>query len=162
MSLLNSWTSGDYPATSLAQLEQLSTETVRKDTRAVECLHGTDDPSGGSTASGARILGLTVLGREALIDQDAGTIVITLPKGTDVCAVALDITLSEGASSDPSSGQIVNLTAPLTITVRNGVDTRQYVISVVLERSISEKLWDEMLEESDVVDHQVSHGRGIH
>ena len=126
---------------------------------------GTDDssgPSGGSTASDARILSLTVLGKEAVIDQDNGTIIITLPKGTDVSAVALDITLSEGSSSDPSSGQIVNLSAPLTITVRNGAETRKYVISVVLERSISEKLWDEMLEESDVVDHQVSHGRGIH
>ncbi len=126
---------------------------------------GTDNPSGpsgGSTASGARILGLTVLGKEAVIDQDTGTIVVTLPKSTDVCAVALDITLSEGASSDPSSEQIVNLSAPLTITVRNGVEVRQYVISVVLERSISEKLWDEMLEESDVVDHQISHGRGIY
>ena len=125
---------------------------------------GTDDPSehsGGSTASGVRILGLTVLGKEAVIDQNIGTIVITLPKGTDVSAVALDITLSEGASSDPSSGQIVDLSAPLTIKVKNGEEARQYVISVVLERSISEKLWDEMLEESDVVDHQVSHGRGI-
>ena len=126
---------------------------------------GTDDPSGpsgGNTASGARILGLTVLGKEAVIDENAGTIVITLPKETDVSAVALDITLSEGASSDPSSGQIVNLSSPLAITVRNGVEVKQYVISVVLERSISEKLWDEMLEESDVVDHQISHGRGIH
>ena len=126
---------------------------------------GTDDPSGpsgDSTASGARIFGLTVLGKEAVIDQDAGTIVIILPKGTDVSAVALDITLSEGASSDPSSGQVVSLSTPLTITVRNGMDVRQYVISVVLERSISEKLWDEMLEDSDVVDHQVSHGRGIY
>ena len=126
---------------------------------------GTDDPSGpsgGSTASGARILGLTVLGKEAVIDQDTGTIVITLPKGTDISAVALDITLSEGAYSDPSSGQIVNLSVPLAIIVRNGAETRQYVISVVLERSVSEKLWDEMLEDSDVVDHQVSHGRRIH
>lgn len=126
---------------------------------------GADDPSGpsgDSNANGARILGLTVLGKEAVIDQDAGTITVTLPKGTDVSAVALDITLSEGASSDPSFGQIVDLSMPLTITVRNGVETRQYVISVVLERSISEKLWDEMLEESDVIDHQISHGRGIH
>ena len=37
---------------------------------------------------------------------NVNTIVITLPKGTDVCAVALDITLSEGASSDPSSGHL--------------------------------------------------------
>ena len=125
---------------------------------------GTDDPSGpsgDSTASGARILGLTVLGKEAVIDENAGTIIVTLPKGTDVSAVTLDITLSEGASSDPSSGQIVNLSAPLAIVVRNGVETRQYVISVVLDRSISEKLWDEMLEKSDMVDHQISHGRGI-
>ena len=103
-----------------------------------------------------------MLGKETVIDQNAGTIIISLPKGTDVSAVALDITLSEGASSDPSSGQIVDLSAPLSITVRNGVETRQYVISVVLERSISEKLWDDVLEDSDVVDHQISHGRGIH
>lgn len=117
--------------------------------------------AGGSTpaSSDAMITGFNVLSAEGVINHGAGTIVITLPYGTNVTAVAPIVTVSAGASVTPGSYQMVNLSVPVVYTVVNGKTTKQYTVSVVYQRSVADQLWDKMAEEGNnsVKDHQVSH-----
>lgn len=105
------------------------------------------------------ITGFNVLSAEGVINHGAGTIVITLPYGTNVTAVAPIVTVSAGASVTPGSYQMVNLSVPVVYTVVNGKTTKQYTVSVVYQRSVADQLWDKMAEEGNnsVKDHQVSH-----
>ena len=116
--------------------------------------------AGGSTpaSSDAMITGFNALGTEGVINHGAGTIVITLPYGTNVTAVAPIVTVSAGASVTPGSYQMVNLSVPVVYTVVNGKTTKQYTVSVVYQRSVADQLWDKMAEEGNnsVKDHQVS------
>ena len=117
---------------------------------------GGDDDT--PTTSTAKITGFSVLGVEGKIDQSAGTITVTLPVGTNVTAVAPVVTVPAGAVVSPVSGEIVNLTRPLTYTVTLGTESRNYTVTVIYERSISQQLWDKVAENSDVADHQTSYG----
>lgn len=107
-------------------------------------------------SSSARIEKFTVLGVDGEIDHAAGTIEIVLPNGTDVTAVAPVVTVPAGAVVSPVSGEVVNLSAPLTYTVRLGSETRYYVVRVVYQRSTSQQLWDKVSENNTVTDHQES------
>ena len=117
---------------------------------------GGDDDT--PTTSTAKITGFSVLGVGGEIDQSAGTITVTLPVGTNVTAVAPVVTVPAGAVVSPVSGEIVNLTRPLTYTVTLGTESRNYTVTVIFERSISQQLWDKVAENSDVADHQTSYG----
>ena len=108
-------------------------------------------------SSSARIEKFTVLGVDGEIDHTAGTIEIVLPNGTDVTAVAPAVTVPAGAVVSPVSGEVVNLSTPLTYTVRLGSETRYYVVRVVYQRSTSQQLWDKVSEDNTVTDHQESH-----
>lgn len=110
------------------------------------------------TTSTAKITGFSVLGVEGEIDQSAGTITVKLPVGTNVTAVAPVVTVPAGAVVSPVSGEVVNLTSPLTYTVTLGTESRNYTVTVIFERSISQQLWDKVAENSDVADHQTSYG----
>ena len=116
---------------------------------------GDDDTPSTSTA---KITGFSVLGVEGEIDQSAGTITVTLPVGTNVTAVAPVVTVPAGAVVSPVSGEVVNLTSPLTYTVTLGTESKNYTVTVIFERSISQQLWDKVAENSDVADHQTSYG----
>lgn len=116
---------------------------------------GDDDTPVTSTA---KITGFSVLGVEGEIDQSAGTITVKLPVGTNVTAVAPVVTVPAGAVVSPVSGEVVNLTSPLTYTVTLGAESRNYTVTVIFERSISQQLWDKVAENSDVADHQTSYG----
>lgn len=107
-------------------------------------------------SSSARIEKFTVLGVDGEIDHTAGTIEIVLPNGTDVTAVAPAVTVPAGAVVSPVSGEVVNLSTPLTYTVRLGSETRYYVVRVVYQRSTSQQLWDKVSEDNTVTDHQES------
>ena len=113
---------------------------------------GDDDTPSSSTA---KITGFSVLGVEGEIDQSAGTITVKLPVGTNVTAVAPVVTVPAGAVVSP---EVVNLTSPLTYTVTLGTESRNYTVTVIFERSISQQLWDKVAENSDVADHQTSYG----
>lgn len=115
---------------------------------------GNDTP----TTSTAKITGFSVLGVDGEIDQSAGTITVKLPVGTNVTAVAPVATVPAGAVVSPVSGEVVNLTSPLTYTVTLGTESRNYTVTVIFERSISQQLWDKVAENSDVADHQTSYG----
>lgn len=115
---------------------------------------GNDTPA----TSTAKITGFSVLGVDGVIDQSAGTITVKLPVGTNVTAVAPVVTVPAGAVVSPVSGEVVNLTSPLTYTVTLGAESKSYTVTVIFERSISQQLWDAVAENSDVADHQTSYG----
>ena len=98
------------------------------------------------------------MGVDGVIDQSAGIITVTLPVGTNVTAVAPAVTVPAGAVVSPVSGEVVNLTSPLTYTVTLGAESKSYTVTVIFERSISQQLWDAVAENSDVADHQTSYG----
>ena len=119
--------------------------------------------SGGDTPAPAtaRITAFSVLGVDGVIDNTANAITVTLPAGTDVSAVAPVVTVPAGAVVSPVPGEVVNLTSPLTYTVTLGTESRSYTVSIKYQRSISQQLWDELAENSDVADHQTSYGRKL-
>lgn len=116
---------------------------------------GGSDPV--TPATGAKITAFSVLGVDGVIDQSAGTITVTLPAGTNVTAVAPSVTVTAGAVVSPVSGEVVNLTAPVVYTVTLGEEASRYTVTVTFERSVSQQLWDELGNNSDVADHQTSH-----
>lgn len=116
---------------------------------------GDDDTPITSTA---KITGFSVLGVEGEIDQSAGTITVKLPVGTNVTAVAPVVTVPAGAVVSPVSGEVVNLSNQSIYTVTLGTESRNYTVTVIFERSISQQLWDKVAENSDVADHQTSYG----
>lgn len=94
-------------------------------------------------------------------DQKASRIIGKLCRkfgvDTNVTAVAPSVTVTAGAVVSPVSGEVVNLTAPVVYTVTLGEETSRYTVTVTFERSISQQLWDELGNNSDVADHQTSH-----
>lgn len=116
---------------------------------------GGSDPV--TPATGAKITAFSVLGVDGVINQSVGTITVTLPAGTNVTAVAPSVTVTAGAVVSPVSGEVVNLTAPVVYTVTLGEETSRYTVTVTFERSVSQQLWDELGNNSDVADHQTSH-----
>lgn len=116
---------------------------------------GGSDPV--TPATGAKITAFSVLGVDGVINQSVGTITVTLPAGTNVTAVAPSVTVTAGAVVSPVPGEVVNLTAPVVYTVTLGEDTSRYTVTVTFERSVSQQLWDELGNNSDVADHQTSH-----
>ena len=119
--------------------------------------------SGGETtvpeSTTAKITGFSIYGVDAEIDQELGTIVITLPNGTDVTAVSPEITTTSGCAVSPADGEVVNLTRPIIYTVTLGEDSRTYTVSVIYQRTVSQQLWDEVSEggNNTISDHQVSY-----
>ena len=116
---------------------------------------GGSDPV--TPATGAKITAFSVLGVDGVINQSAGTITVTLPAGTNVTAVAPSVTVTAGAVVSPVPGEVVNLTAPMVYTVTLGEEASRYTVTVTFERSVSQQLWDELGNNSDVADHQTSH-----
>ena len=116
---------------------------------------GGSDPV--TPATGAKITAFSVLGVDGVINQSVGTITVTLPAGTNVTAVAPSVTVTAGAVVSPVPGEVVNLTVPVVYTVTLGEETSRYTVTVTFERSVSQQLWDELGNNSDVADHQTSH-----
>ena len=116
---------------------------------------GGSDPV--TPATGAKITAFSVLGVDGVINQSAGTITVTLPAGTNVTAVAPSVTVTAGAVVSPVPGEVVNLTVPVVYTVTLGEETSRYTVTVTFERSVSQQLWDELGNNSDVADHQTSY-----
>ncbi|MDO4262124.1 MAG: hypothetical protein Q4C82_08595 [Eubacteriales bacterium] len=121
-------------------------------------------PSGGGkepdtpetpTVSAASIRSFRLFGTEAVIDDAAGTILLTLPEGTDLRQAAPEVTVGTGCTVSPVSGEVVDLTSPRVYTVTNGTDTSYYTVIVTLEQSVSQKLWEDMEDHNTITDHQV-------
>ena len=110
----------------------------------------------GETTSAA-ITEFVIQGCQGVINNSAGTIVVTMPIDTDVTALIPTITTSGGASVYPLSGSAVNLSAPVIYTVTNSLGSRTYTVSVVLERTISDQLWDALENNNTIKDQQYSY-----
>lgn len=61
------------------------------------------------------------------IPEDIDTVMVTVPEGTDVTQLDLDILVSYFGSIEPLPG-ITNLTNPVTYTVTSNVETRQVMV----------------------------------
>ena len=117
---------------------------------------GTNGDNGsGTVTAGTKITEFTLLGVSGEIDDAARTVIIKLPAGTDVSAVAPSVTVSSGCTVSPVSGEVVDLTTPVTYTVTGNGSSSSYTVIVVLEESISQQLWDKVEDDSTVADHQV-------
>ena len=77
-------------------------------------------------------------GIDGLIDQNAGTIDVDLPYGTNVTNLTPELMISAGADYSPKGAQ--NFTAPLVYTVTNGAKTKQYTVNVNVDAGISADL----------------------
>ncbi len=71
-----------------------------------------------------------------VIDDEAGTITVTVPAGTDLTALVPTIEISSGASISPASGVVQNFTNPVayTLTGANG-RTKTYTVTVTPQSS---------------------------
>ena len=90
-----------------------------------------------------------------VIDDEAGTILLTLPAGTDVSHVVSQVTVGNGCTVSPAPGEVVDLRNPVVYTVTNGSETSYYTVIVTLEKTHSQQLWEQMEEDNTVTDHQV-------
>ena len=107
--------------------------------------------------SAPTITAFSIDGCQGVIDDDAGTIQVTMPMGTDTTSLIPSVSVSSGATVTPVSGAAVNLSAPVVYTVSNSRGSRTYTVTVVLEKSISDQLWEQMEQDNTIKDEQVSH-----
>lgn len=107
------------------------------------------------TVSAATIKKFTLLGVEGTIDDAAGTILITMPEGTNISCVAPEVEVGSGCTVSPVSGEVVDLSAPKVYAVTNGTETKEYTVIVTLEKSVSQQLWEKVEDDSTVTDHQI-------
>ena len=116
-----------------------------------------DTPSTPDTpvVASAKITEFSILGVKAVIDDEAGTILLTLPVGTDVSHVVSQVTVGNGCTVSPAPGEVVDLRNPVVYTVTNGTETSYYTVIVTLEKTHSQQLWEQMEEDNTVTDHQV-------
>jgi hypothetical protein len=68
----------------------------------------------------------------AVIDQPLHTVIGTVPFGTDLTARVPTIAISRGATIDPVSGSVTDLSSPVTYTVtaEDGITTQDWLVSI--------------------------------
>ncbi len=76
------------------------------------------------------ITSFSINGQEGTIDNVNKTIVVYLPQGTDLTSLTPTFTLSEGATSNITSGSTVNFTMPVVFKVINGNTYIDYTVTV--------------------------------
>lgn len=111
----------------------------------------------GEVLTAPSITAFSIDGCQGVIDDTAGTIQVTMPMGTDTTSLIPSVSVSSGATVTPVSGAAVNLSAPVVYTVSNSRGSRTYTVTVVLEKSISNQLWEQMEQNNTIKDEQVSH-----
>ena len=69
-----------------------------------------------------------------IIDNNAHTVALTVPYGTDVTSLTPTITLATGATVSPTSGTARDFTSPqtYTVTAQDGVTTQTYTVTVTV------------------------------
>lgn len=77
-----------------------------------------------------------------VIDQEAHTIALKVPFGTDITSLIPTITLSDGATVSPLSGTAEDFTNPVTYTVtaQDGITSQQYTVTVTVESGLTVNL----------------------
>lgn len=80
---------------------------------------------------GPKINSFVIGEAEGIIDNEENTIEILVPVGTDLSNLSPEITIPEGQTISPESGEEVDFTEPVEYTVTNTEDiTKTYVVSV--------------------------------
>ncbi|WP_439132747.1 DUF5018 domain-containing protein [Polaribacter sp.] len=70
-------------------------------------------------------------GQTASINHTTGTITTTLPAGTEISSLIVNMSLPEGATIDPASGSSVNFAdGPVVFTVSNNGVSREYTATI--------------------------------
>lgn len=70
-------------------------------------------------------------GQTASINHTTGTITSTLPAGTEISSLIVNMSLPEGATIDPASGSSVNFAdGPVIFTVTNNGVSREYTATI--------------------------------
>lgn len=83
------------------------------------------------------LLELKVSGYEAEIDSKAKTAVISVPETFDDSKMIVEsIVVSEGAEASVKEGDVLNLTSPRQITVRNGDAFLNYTVSTLHDKAV--------------------------
>ena len=78
----------------------------------------------------ARIQSFSVNGMQAAIDDEAGSISLTLPHGTDLKSIEPSITLADGAKIDRTGAQDFTSPVSYTVTSPDGKDTKTYTATI--------------------------------
>lgn len=77
------------------------------------------------------VIGMSLDGYEGVADRSSSTVKVTVPEDYDVTAMTLtSLSLSEGASSDVSEGDVLNMLSPRRIRVSGGDVYLDWTISV--------------------------------
>ncbi|MCR8644900.1 S-layer homology domain-containing protein [Paenibacillus sp. N1-5-1-14] len=95
----------------------------------------------GSLPDMHQILAVTTAKQVGIANIDAlqRKVIIQMPYGTDLKAIAPEITVSEGSTVVPQSGSVQNFTSPLTyiVTGSNGIAEEWTVECVVLDKQLT-------------------------
>ena len=77
---------------------------------------------------------------DAEIDTDNHTVTVVVAFGTNVTALTPTFTLSDGATSDPASGEAIDFTSPvvITVTAEDEVTVQEWTVTVEVEEEDSE------------------------
>ena len=64
------------------------------------------------------------------IDNNTNTIVVNVPKGTDITAIAVTYTCNEGTTCTPESGSIVDFSGYVEFVAKHNTATRVYAVTI--------------------------------
>lgn len=78
----------------------------------------------------------SINGTEGVIDQNAGTITLTLPFGNNVSSEIATVVVPEGAEMNIDFSQPINFSQPVTFRVVNGNLFKNYTVNVVVAAPI--------------------------
>lgn len=84
----------------------------------------------------AKITAFSLNGVDGVIDQEARTIELYLPQGTDVTALVPQVTYTEGAQMTPAPGTAVDFTQPVVFKLEYEESTFEYTVTVHLGKPI--------------------------
>ncbi|MEA1896878.1 MAG: DUF5018 domain-containing protein, partial [Bacteroidota bacterium] len=80
---------------------------------------------------------------DALIDTDLGTIAVSMPFGTDLTALAPEISVSAGATISPESGVAQDFSNPVVYTVTaQDATTEDWTVTLSNEDALSASIYD--------------------
>jgi hypothetical protein len=94
-----------------------------------------------------KILSMTLSGQEATIDEEANSITVELPYGTDATALTPEFSISEGATISPEGAQDFSSPVTYTVTGVDGTTTATYTVSVTIASGVN----DAVLQTKEVV-----------
>jgi hypothetical protein len=85
-----------------------------------------------------KILSMTLSGQEATIDEEAKSIIVELPYGTDATALTPEFSISEGATISPEGAQDFSSPVTYTVTGVDGTTTATYTVSVTIASGVND------------------------